>query len=98
MILTIHQPGRNEKIENFRDRWIIFRCQELLLDRLSSPVYNLFCMLKRDRTTRGGQRFPQSTGERKRGMDVEKRVALNWLMDFYGPLLTENRARLLRLY
>lgn len=34
----------------------------------------------------------------KRGMDVEKRVALNWLMDFYGPLLTENRARLLRLY
>lgn len=34
----------------------------------------------------------------KRGMDVEKRVALNWLMDFYGPLLTVNRARLLRLY
>lgn len=31
-------------------------------------------------------------------MDLEKRIALNWLMDFYGPLLTENRARLLRLY
>jgi predicted DNA-binding protein YlxM (UPF0122 family) len=29
---------------------------------------------------------------------MEKRVAINWLMDFYGPLLTENRARLLRLY
>jgi predicted DNA-binding protein YlxM (UPF0122 family) len=34
----------------------------------------------------------------KRGVEVEKRVALNWLMDFYGPLLTENRARLLKLY
>ena len=29
---------------------------------------------------------------------VEKRVELNWLMDFYGPLLTENRLRLLTLY
>lgn len=29
---------------------------------------------------------------------MEKRVALNWLMDFYGPLLTENRFRLLKLY
>lgn len=29
---------------------------------------------------------------------MEKRIELNWLMDFYGPLLTENRARLLRLY
>lgn len=29
---------------------------------------------------------------------MEKRVALNWLMDFYGPLLTEHRARLLQLY
>jgi predicted DNA-binding protein YlxM (UPF0122 family) len=29
---------------------------------------------------------------------MEKRVALNWLMDFYGPLLTENRARLVKLY
>ena len=29
---------------------------------------------------------------------MEKRVALNWLMDFYGPLLTENRLRLLTLY
>jgi len=29
---------------------------------------------------------------------VEKRIALNWLLDFYGPLLTENRERLLRLY
>lgn len=35
---------------------------------------------------------------RKRGVLVEKRVAINWLMDFYGPLLTENRAKLLRLY
>lgn len=34
----------------------------------------------------------------KRGVGVEKRIELNWLMDFYGPLLTENRARLLRLY
>ena len=34
----------------------------------------------------------------KRGVSMEKRVALNWLMDFYGPLLTENRARLLKLY
>ncbi len=32
------------------------------------------------------------------GCFMEKRVAVNWLMDFYGPLLTENRARLLRLY
>jgi uncharacterized protein len=32
------------------------------------------------------------------GVFVEKRIALNWLMDFYGPLLTENRARLLKLY
>ncbi len=29
---------------------------------------------------------------------VEKRIALNWLMDFYGPLLTENRMRLLKLF
>lgn len=34
----------------------------------------------------------------KRGVFMERRVALNWLMDFYGPLLTENRARLLKLY
>ncbi len=34
----------------------------------------------------------------KRGVSMEKRIALNWLMDFYGPLLTENRARLLKLY
>jgi predicted DNA-binding protein YlxM (UPF0122 family) len=34
----------------------------------------------------------------KRGVSMEKRVALNWLMDFYGPLLTANRARLLKLY
>jgi len=31
-------------------------------------------------------------------MDLEKRVALNWLMDFYGPLLTENRLKLLTSY
>lgn len=36
---------------------------------------------------------------RKAGVfEVEKRIALNWLMDFYGPLLTDNRERLLRLY
>lgn len=29
---------------------------------------------------------------------MEKRVELNWLLDFYGPLLTERRQRLLRLY
>jgi predicted DNA-binding protein YlxM (UPF0122 family) len=34
----------------------------------------------------------------KRGGFLEKRVELNWLMDFYAPLLTKNRARLLRLY
>lgn len=29
---------------------------------------------------------------------MEKRVELNWLLDFYGPLLTENRQRVLRMY
>ena len=30
--------------------------------------------------------------------DVEARVELNWLLDFYGPLLTEHRREVLRLY
>lgn len=29
---------------------------------------------------------------------MEKRVELNWLFDFYGPLLTERRQRVLRMY
>ena len=30
--------------------------------------------------------------------DMEERVALNYLLDFYGPLLTEHRREVLRLY
>ena len=30
--------------------------------------------------------------------DMDERVALNYLVDFYGPLLTEHRQELLRLY
>ena len=30
--------------------------------------------------------------------DMEERVELNYLLDFYGPLLTEHRQELLRLY
>ena len=30
--------------------------------------------------------------------DMEQRVELNYLMDFYGPLLTEHRRELMRLY
>lgn len=30
--------------------------------------------------------------------DMEQRVELNYLMDFYGPLLTENRREVMRLY
>ena len=30
--------------------------------------------------------------------DVDGRVALGYLLDFYGPLLTEHRRELLRLY
>ena len=30
--------------------------------------------------------------------DVEARVELNYLLDFYGPLLTEHRREVLRLY
>lgn len=30
--------------------------------------------------------------------DMEERVALNYLLDFYGPLLTEHRQEVLRLY
>lgn len=30
--------------------------------------------------------------------DVEKRVWLAWLLDFYGPLLTEHRLSVMRLY
>ena len=30
--------------------------------------------------------------------DMEARVALNYLLDFYGPLLTPNRQELMRLY
>ena len=30
--------------------------------------------------------------------DVEARVELNWLLDFYGPLLTAHRREVLRLY
>ena len=30
--------------------------------------------------------------------DMELRVELNYLMDFYGPLLTEHRRELMRLY
>ena len=30
--------------------------------------------------------------------DVEERVALNTLLDFYGPLLTEHRREIVRLY
>ncbi len=29
---------------------------------------------------------------------MEKRLRVGWLMDFYGPLLTEHRQKLLRLY
>ena len=30
--------------------------------------------------------------------DMDERVALNYLLDFYGPLLTEHRQEVLRLY
>lgn len=30
--------------------------------------------------------------------DMERRVELNYLLDFYGPLLTEHRRELMRLY
>ena len=30
--------------------------------------------------------------------DMEQRVNLNYLLDFYGPLLTEHRRELMRLY
>ena len=30
--------------------------------------------------------------------DVEARLALNYLMDFYGPLLTSHRQEVMRLY
>lgn len=30
--------------------------------------------------------------------DMEARVELNYLLDFYGPLLTEHRRELMRLY
>ena len=30
--------------------------------------------------------------------DMEERIALNFLLDFYGPLLTPHRQELLRLY
>ena len=30
--------------------------------------------------------------------DLEQRVELNYLLDFYGPLLTEHRRELMRLY
>ena len=30
--------------------------------------------------------------------DMEERVELNYLLDFYGPLLTEHRQEVLRLY
>ena len=30
--------------------------------------------------------------------DMEERVRLNYLLDFYGPLLTEHRQEVLRLY
>lgn len=30
--------------------------------------------------------------------DMEERVWLNWLLDFYGPLLTEHRQEVVRLY
>ncbi len=30
--------------------------------------------------------------------DVEDRVAITWLLDFYGPLLTEHRREVARLY
>ena len=30
--------------------------------------------------------------------DMEQRVELNYLLDFYGPLLTEHRRELMRLY
>mgnify|MGYP003311827229 CR=1 FL=1 len=29
---------------------------------------------------------------------MEQRIELNYLLDFYGPLLTENRREILRLY
>ena len=29
---------------------------------------------------------------------MERRIELNYLLDFYGPLLTENRREILRLY
>lgn len=29
---------------------------------------------------------------------VERRIELNFLLDFYGPLLTDSRAQLMRLY
>lgn len=29
---------------------------------------------------------------------MEKRVEMGWLLDFYGPLLTRNREKMVRLY
>ena len=32
------------------------------------------------------------------GRDLERRVSLGRLMDFYGPLMTEHRREMARLY
>ena len=30
--------------------------------------------------------------------DMQERIRLNWLLDFYGPLLTKHRQEIMRLY
>lgn len=34
----------------------------------------------------------------REGVCVEKKVELNWLLDFYGALLTEHRREVMRMY
>ena len=40
----------------------------------------------------------QTVNQAKGGRSMEKRVELGWLLDFYGPLLTEHRREILSAY